>query len=179
MDSASGGRAPASLGARPACPLPPLSGVGGAQTLRLTRGAGHMEGHPYLRLLRRYLEHFLPRPRTETPAANGASPSRAPLEHGGTAIQGESWPRMDTARAWAAHPALPHPPHPDDWRRRSRAALAALGPMRVEGSARVLNAAVPVAAVLVHVPRLQQGRPALPATCIEALAQGEHTPPLL
>ncbi|KAK9831540.1 hypothetical protein WJX81_007383 [Elliptochloris bilobata] len=41
------------------------------KTLRLTRGARHLEGHPYLRLLRRYLDHFLPLPDRPPASAGG------------------------------------------------------------------------------------------------------------
>ncbi len=44
------------------------------QTLRLTRSHHAVEGHPYLRLLRLYLDDFLPRdasPKAATPAQGG------------------------------------------------------------------------------------------------------------
>ena len=39
------------------------------QTLRLTRAQHAVEGHPYLRLLRLYLERYLPRDDSAAPAA--------------------------------------------------------------------------------------------------------------
>lgn len=53
---------------------------GRVQTLRLTRGASHLEGHPYLRLLRRYLDHFLPRPRPDAPPVSAGAPGSTALQ---------------------------------------------------------------------------------------------------
>ena len=64
-----------------------------AQTLRLTRGGGHIEGHPYLRLLRSYLDHFLPRADRLATA-------------GGAAV-GRCWVRLQQKRsATALNPSL-------------------------------------------------------------------------